>query len=200
MNCYLCIYQSSKYNKLPQSDQILLCFAQHFQSLCKLLTCLCLTLCYFGLLRTSSRSACCRNLSCFVLLNTSSYCAHSWLVSISTVRHLESLCSLYICFCLNVRCFVLLDTSSRSARLFVSVSIFYSIWYFQFYAYFSFLYSFLLDIYKKNNEKTIGILLTSVKCFEHFLEPSPNEHRIDTQPEVRLRHFFVPLFSPVAVC
>ena len=56
---YLCIYEPSIYNNLPQSAQILLCFAQHFQSPCSLFFCFHLNLCCFVLLNTSSRAARC---------------------------------------------------------------------------------------------------------------------------------------------
>ena len=47
-------------------------------------------------------------------------------------------------------------------------------WYFRFYAYFSPLnWFFFLNIYKNKIKKRYVLL--SVKCFEHFLEHSPNE-------------------------
>ena len=52
---------------------MLLCFAQHLQSLCSLLTCLRLTHCCFCLLRTSSRSTRCR-----LVLTVSTFLALCW--------------------------------------------------------------------------------------------------------------------------
>ena len=72
----------------PSQSFLLIRFAQHLEKLCLLLTCLD-----------------CLNLSCFVLLNTSSYSAHSQLVFVLLsqsfllcfAEHLDSLCSLFSC-------------------------------------------------------------------------------------------------------